>query len=189
MVYNGQAKGFIPDDVKFSGNISISTLNDNTLSSVESKMNGTVQNQKQITFIPPNSSVETIIKSFDPNFFKNLPDSVYRDHDFLSTTAGSVKVKVGNFDYSNSPLSFRTYLTFYTQDGLKTNIISFDRQFYVSRSVTTFTNPQNVLDYSSNTADVFYNSKRTGYGNTMTGVGVAALVVGAAALQPDQNQK
>lgn len=189
MIYNGKAKGFIPDDIKFSGNISTNTMNEKILSSVESTINGTVQSQKQVTFIPPNSSVETIVKSFDPDVIKDLPDSLYQDRDFLSTTQGPVKVKVGNFDYSNSPLSFRTYLTLYTQDGMKNNIFSFDREFYVSKSIKTFLDPQNLLDYSSRTADVFYNSKRTGYGNTMAGVGVAALVVGTAALQPDESQK
>ena len=159
------------------------------VSSAESTLQGTVQAQKQASFIPPNSGFETVIKSFDPAVFKNLSDSLYNEQDYLSTSQGHIKVKAGNFDNSNSPLSFRTYLTLYTQDGTKNNVFQLDRDFYVSKSIKTSGRPQGFIEYSSPNAAVFYNSKRTGYGSTMTGMGVAAAVVGAAALSPDESQK
>lgn len=189
MIYNGQSKGFIPDEVKFSGNISTNTWNERTLSSAESTINGSVQSQKQVSFIPPNANFETIIKSFDQDTFENLSDSLFKERDVLPTVEGQVKVNVGNFDSSNSPLSFRTYITFYTQDGLNNNIFSLDREFYVSKSVRTSGRPHTIINYNRSAGDVFYTSKPTGYGKTMTGFGVAAAVVGAAALAPEESQK
>lgn len=189
MIYNGKAKGFVPDELKFSGNISTSSWNDRVGSSAESTVNGTLQTQKQVTFIPPNSGVETVVRPFDPDVFINLPDSLYNEDDYLSTINGQAKVRVGNFGYSNSPLSFRTYLTLYTQDGQRNVPFVLDREFYVSKSIKTSGRPQNFFEYNSPAADVFYNSKTTGYGKTMTGVGVAAVLVGAAAVQSAENQK
>lgn len=188
MVYNGKAKAFIPDEVKFAGNISTNTTALNRYPSVESTIQGSVQTQKQVTFIPPNSGIETVILSFDPEVMK-LSDSLYRENDYLSTLQGTVKVKVGNFDYANSPLAFRTYLTLYTQEGQKISPFAFDKEFYVSRSVKTSGKPHSFFEYNVPTADIFFNSKTTGYGKTMLGVGVAAAVVGVAALQPEDTEK
>jgi hypothetical protein len=189
MIHNGKTTAFIPDELKFSGNISTNSYNNRVVSSAESTLNGTVQTQKQSSFIPPNSGFETVVRSFDPTVFNNLSDSLYNEQDYLSTSQAHVKVKVGNFDNSNSFLSFRTYLTLFTQEGTKNNVFQLDRDFYVSKSIKTSGRPQGFIEYSSPTADVFFNSKRTGYGSTMTGIGVAAAVVGAAALSPDESQK
>jgi hypothetical protein len=189
IIYKGKAISYVPDKVNLSGGISTTTYNDRILPTSESTLNGTIQVPKEVTFIPPNSSVQTTAKLLYPDVFKNLSDSLYQGHESLLTSDGQVEAKVGNFEYSNSPLSFRSYLTLYTQDGNKNNTFSFDKEFFVSKSVKTFAKPQHLLDYSSPTADVFYYSNATGYGKTMTGVSIAALIVGAAALQTNQNQK
>src|SRR5690606_8104982 len=141
------------------------------------------------TFIPPNSGIETTVQVFEHEFFKNLSDSLYKETDYLSTSQGTVKVKAGNFDSSNTPLAFRTYLTLYTQDRQKNTPFSFDKSFFVSKSIKTSGKPQNFFEYSQPSADVFYNSSTTAYGKTMTGVGVAAALGAAAIVQPAEGQK
>jgi hypothetical protein len=189
IIYKGKAIAFVPDKVSLSGNISTSTWNDRRLSYGESTINGSIQTLKEVTFIPPNSGVETTARFLDSDVFNSLADSLYQDTELVYTDLADVKVKVANFDHSNSPLSFRSYLTLYTQEGQKNNVFSFDREFFVSKSVKTGTKPHNIVNYNPPTADVFYNSKRTGYGKTMAGVGVAAAIVGTAALVPEQPQK
>ncbi|MGV3706502.1 MAG: hypothetical protein ACO1NU_14100 [Arcticibacter sp.] len=189
LVFDGQAKGFIPEEIKFKGDISTSAWRDGNWSSAESTIRGSVQNQKSTSFIPPASGMETTIKSFEEGTFGALPESVFNEVDFFSTLQGDLKVKVGRFDRSNSPMIFRTYLTLYTQDGQKNNTFSFDREFYVSKSVKTTGKPYTILEYNRDAGDVFYTSKLTGYGKTVMGVGVAAAVVGAAALAPTDETK
>lgn len=189
LVYNGNAKSLVPDEIKFGGSISTDTRNISGLSLAESTMQGTVRTAKEVTFIPPNSGIETTLQAFEHEFFKNLSDSLYKETDYLSTSQGTVKVKAGNFDSSNTPLAFRTYLTLYTQDGQKNTPFAFDKSFFVSKSIRTSGKPLSFFEYSQPSADVFYNSSTTAYGKTMTGVGIAAAVGAAALVQPAEGQK
>jgi hypothetical protein len=189
IIYKDKAITFLPDKAKLSGDISTTTWDNTVPTTTESTMNGTIQIPKDISFIPPNSSVEKTARFLESNIFKNIPDSLYLDHESLYTTEGEVKVKVGNFDHANSPLAFRSYLTLYTQEGTKNNIFSFDKDFFVSKSVITSVSPEHLENYSSPSADVFYNSNQTGYGKAMIGVGLVAVIAGAAALEPNQTQK
>lgn len=189
MIYEGKATSFVPDQIKFSGNVSSSTWDNWTPTNTESTMSGTVQNPKNVTFIPPNAGFETVLRSFNPDIFNSLSDAIYTESDYLSTAYGSTKVRAGSFDQNNSPLSFRTYLTLYTQEGRDNKVFSFDRNFYVSKSIKTSARPQNYFEYTTLPGNVFYHSKATAYGKTMTGVAVVGLVAGAAAVQPAENQK
>jgi hypothetical protein len=189
LIFQGKATAFLPDKANLSGDISTTTWDKTVPTTTESTLNGTIQIPKEVSFIPPNSSVEKSAKLMESNIFKDVPDSLYRDREELFSNDGQIKVKVGKFDHSNSPLSFRSYLTLYTQDGAKNNIFSLDKEFFVSKSVITFVEPEHLVIYSLPSADVFYNSNQTGYGKAMTGVGLAAVIAGSAALQPDQTQK
>lgn len=189
IIYRDKATTFLPDKAKLSGNISTTTWDNTIPTNTESTLNGTIQIPKDVSFIPPNSSVEKTARFLESNIFKKIPDSLYRDHESIYTTQGEIKVKVGNFDHTSSPLAFRSYLTLYTQDGPKNNMFSFDKEFFVSKSVITFMTPEHLENYSSPSADVFYNSNQTGYGKAMVGVGLVAVIAGAAALEPDQAKK
>lgn len=189
IVFNGKAKSFVPEAIKFSGSISTDTRNISGLSLAESTMQGTVQAQKEVTFIPPNSGIEATVQVFEHELFKHFSDSLYKETDYLSTAQGTMKVKAGNFDSSNTPLAFRTYLTLFIQDGQKNTPFAFDKEFFVSKSIRTSGRPQNFFEYSLPSGDVFYNSSTTAYGKTMTGVGVAAALGAAAIVQPAEGQK
>lgn len=182
LIFKDNSLSFVPEKMAFAGGLSSSTLKGSDIQFTDGKFSGQMELPKQISFVPPNANLETTTLFISSPIGKNLPDSLYKNKETLNALNGPIVVKSGIFTKENSPVVFRSYLTLFskTNDVIKT--FSFDTDFYISKSVRSFSNPRNISEYQNNTSDVFYTSKKTHYGNALTGVAVVGILTGSAAL-------
>jgi hypothetical protein len=76
----------------------------------------------------------------------------------IKTSVGTKKILKAHFDQSNSPIRFRSYLTFLLEGSKQ---FSMDHSFYVSDLIETDTPPGNL---KVNSGDKFYIKRKSGYG-------------------------
>ena len=137
------------------------------------------------TYIPPRSQAQKKFTSVF-QFNTNLADTMFKD-DYLKneTTSGTrVKAATANFTRANSPLVFRSYLTFIIDKQTVREAVIAEKEFYIFKVLKTSLPPDQYLDYQVKPGDLFYIQEPTGYGKVANGVGMAAIVVGIAALNP-----
>lgn len=139
---------------------------------------------KDVMFLPPHSQANSVTVHLT-NGYLSIADSAlrreeatYRD-DFA---ARKLSVKSANFTRENSPMLFKSYLTLYTVNNNEIRPVAYQQDFYVSRTVTTISDPKHFDEFTQKRGDYFINTKRTGYGKFMMGAGVAAVIVGGSAL-------
>ena len=184
LITNNNAVSYAGSTLSINGRIDGSVYNYlNSSSQVNADLNATANLPEGITFIPPHSQVQ---KSFI-SIFKvdnELADTLFRK-DLLPNTSGySVRALTASFTKESSPLVFRSYLTFVIDNQASQHIITSEKEFYISKVITTSLPPNEYLDYQTKPGDLYYTKDLTGYGKVVTGVVVAGALVGAAALNP-----
>jgi len=189
IIYQGKAISYVPEKIAFSADVSTDYYNGKYLSFSDGKIKGEMNSPKEITFIPPHSSIETTTLFLNTPLFKGLSDSLYIEKEKVNASNGPIKVKARNFTRKNSPVVFRSYLTLFSKEGEAVKSFAFDKEFYISKSVKSIVRPQNLVEYSNNNPDVFHNSKKTNYGKAMGAVAVVGIVAGAAAVTEVVEQK
>jgi hypothetical protein len=136
------------------------------------------------TFLPPHSQGGNSSVHLTSGFL-DIPDSAYSKAKMLNIfqdSSNMEKVKLANFESANSPLVFKSYLTLYLVNGTEVKPIAYQQDFYISRSFTTLTEPQNFSGYEQKRGDYFISSKPTEYAGIATGLGVAAAIGAGAAI-------
>jgi len=138
------------------------------------------------SFIPPHSTIErTLLKLSDTLI--SLPKGKFNQVQMYSLDGEIVySVKSATFTREDSPLVFRSYLTFYTEKGKEAKVFPIQQEFYLSQLVQAGQRGNKSEFNPGNRSDIFYTSKATGYAKTMTVIG-AGLFIGAAGALADNN--
>lgn len=189
LIYKENAISFVPEMMAFTGALSTSSLGSGGVRFTDGDFSGKMELPKQISFIPPNASVETTTLFTTGPVSKNLPDSIFKNKEMLTVDKGPILVKTGIFTKENSPVVFRSYLTLFSKDDEVVKTFSYDSEFYISKSVRTYSSPKYIREYQNNKSDVFYTSSKTFYGKAFKGVAVVGLVTGAAAVMQIRSEE
>ncbi|TDQ08370.1 hypothetical protein [Pedobacter metabolipauper] len=180
LIFENNTYSYVPEKVAFTGDLSATSWNGRELSFSDGTVNGKIDAKKEISFIPPQSKIETTTLFVESPFSKNLPDSMLNDVESLNNTYTSREIvaKAGNFTPDNSPVKFRSYLTLFSKTDNIEKPFSYDKQFYISKSVKTTVRPGYLSAYKDKSPNVFYTRTQTGYGKAMTGIAVVGIVAG-----------
>lgn len=189
LIFKNQSISYVPDKIAFTGEASSNTWNDPQLTFTDGNFKGKINNPKDIGFVPPHASLETTTLFLTSPVAKILPDNLLTNKGSLSIGNEQVKVKSGKFTRENSPIVFRSYLTFFTKTDERIKSFFFDREFYVSESVIAGAKPNTYYEYQGNKQNIYYTKKTTNYGNAMKGVAVLGLFAGAALLPSGEETK
>lgn len=155
----------------------------------ESTTLGTIQLSKSESFIPPSSRITRIsgilsppeMNSVDKSSFHRIPQN-------LSDGSGIVYTKEGEFDQKNSPLTFRTYITFYTLKDNQPKSFFLEQDFYVSKMTQTNADPQNIEGFDKKAGNIIIEGRPTAYGKAMSAVILTGAAVGATAVAQSINK-
>ncbi|MBB2150147.1 hypothetical protein [Pedobacter gandavensis] len=189
LIKGDKAVSFLGREVSIKADISGYSMNFsnekafNDLRFHDSALKGSAELPEVISFIPPKSRISrTLLKLAEAHNYKSLPDSVYKKSFISLNDRPGIWAKAATFSPQNSPLSFKSYLTIFTEQEDKRKNFSLVQDFYLSTLVKSFVNPKSMTSVEQKPGNIFYNSESTGYGKTMTGVAIGAIVmVGAAA--------
>jgi len=189
LIKGDRAISFSGRNISFSGNLSGSSIDFNNkgtysdLSFYNANLKGNASLPEEISFIPPKSKItKTPLKLAEQHNYKTLADSVYEKSFITLNDRAGVWGKAASFNSQNSPLSFKSYLTLYTEQDNKRKNFSLVQDFYLAGLLKSYINPKMMTNLANKPGNIFYNSESTGYGKAMTGIGIGAIVaVGVAA--------
>jgi hypothetical protein len=181
---------YAANDIAITGNVNAQTDHYRvanpafgTSSYTSGNINAVANLPQHSTFLPPHSQGSNASVHLT-NGFLVVPDSAFSNdkmpHRYPDPDVQKVKTAV--FEKVNSPLVFKSYLTLYLVNGNEVKPVTYQQDFYVSKSFTTTTEPNTFQGFEQKRGDYFISSKPTGYAGVAAGVGVAAVVVGGAAL-------
>ena len=145
------------------------------------RFSGTISQDENVSYIPPGRYVTVAPASLRNTLFKRNP-TLKPQRKSYATLSGASSGRSYNFDRSNSPLHYQSYLS-YSTDAKFSTIATVEDDFWVSEILETFDKPNKILNMEDRQADTFYNSKLTGFGGTMAVFGLIVLVGINAALQ------
>lgn len=117
-------------NAKFSGEIERDTTVINGLN--RAGMSGVVQLSETSQFIPAHSQIKKDLFVFSLDTLRNLPEQAARKDTIKLSYTLSVPYRKMQFERNESPLSFRSYLTFRIGTADKEREFSMEHQFFVS---------------------------------------------------------
>jgi len=170
VIFGDEAVSYFTSDSKIDG-----VIEKTFYKSSYSSISATVSSPEAIQFLPPRTSVgkQNLFIQTKPG--KNITAESRRD--IIEMKTAIKKVNKYHFDKNNSPISFRSYITFIMDDN---SSFSVDHSFYVTDIFETGAGPDN---FPADLGDKFYVRSKSGYGKVsgvVVGIGLLALIYGAA---------
>ncbi|GGH09509.1 hypothetical protein [Mucilaginibacter phyllosphaerae] len=170
LIIGDKAISFVPENMHINGSIDATTSTYrnlipavNSTSFTTGNINAVAGLPKTTTFLPPRSQSNNTTL-FLTNEFLPIPDSAFKNQQIPDKyTQSLTKVKNANFEKANSPLLFKTYLTLYTIQDNQPKPFAYQHEFFVSRSLTSLTDLQQLDGFDHTRGDYFILSKATGY--------------------------
>lgn len=186
LIKGDQAISFSGKNISINGNLSGNAMDfSRNLTFYDANLKGSATLPDNISFIPPKSKVsKTPLNLAQQHNYKALPDTAFKKSYIMLSEGSGFWAQSATFNPENSPLSFKSYLTFYTEDDNKKNSFALVQDFYLSSLVKCYVKPQTLSLLEQNPGNIFYNAESTGYGKTMTGIatiGAAGAIVAAGA--------
>src|ERR1700743_2528879 len=177
MVEN-KAYNYADNSVQLSADISKTTIGNKNFSITQGDINATATLPKNVSFIPPHSAISHNLTGV-ANYSSNaINDSVFIKTKLAATgnDGQDIVVKAADFTYQNSPVRFENYLTLYTLNGNTPKLTALQHNFYVSRIIKTYVNPQDLQFLQQGRSDYYYTNQTTTYGKIAAGTIVAAAM-------------
>ncbi len=193
LIMDETANSYIAKEVPVSGVTSSSTYNykDYLFPDMESgfskgSFSGRASLPEYIAFIPPHTmtnSTPITISNFE---FELIPKNQYTKRQFHKKNNEMITVKAIDFSEYDSPLRFKSYLTFFTVDesGVRNKSFILQHDFYLSQLIRAGTlHPSNMLAFKEQRGDFFYVRKESK--NVTLGVIVGVAAIGVAGVAVD----
>jgi len=135
---------------------------------------------ESVSFIPPRSRKTFTTYALSNFNYDNLGDKFFKKAKLPDKYGIPADIKLLEFSENNTPLRFRSYLTFYNQYDKP---FSMEHEFYISRLIKTKDlPPKSATNDFIGRGDLFYIekvSKNKGFGEVLLGT---TLLVGVVAL-------
>lgn len=142
-----------------------------------------------VGFIPPKSTLTKIpLQLSERHSYGRIAKSSFEKSSIPLNNGPDAWARSASFNAENSPLSFKSYLTFYIEKDNKRKDLPVVQHFYLSNLIQTYTNPKNFSSMSNNPGNIFYNSGSTVFGATMTSASLAAVLIVGISLGMDKSQ-
>ena len=152
-------------------------------------LNTTIALPETIGFIPPKSILtKTPLRLSERHSYGKIAKSSFEKSFIPLSNGPGVWGKSASFNAENSPLSFKSYLTFYTEKDNKRKDFPVVQHFYLSNLTQTYTNPKNFSSLSNKPGNIFFNAASTAYGTAMTSASLAAIAIAGISLSMDQSK-
>jgi hypothetical protein len=123
--------------------------------SASSTINANISGREGEEFLPPHATISRtgmLVKSSGPFI---LPTDISNEK--IKVQGVTKRIKRGTFKKDNSPMIFRSYLTF-VQANNPEKIFSTDHTFYVSQLLETLVGPAVIWDKPTKPGDTFFVS-------------------------------
>lgn len=152
IIIDNKAYTYGGQSLSFSGIMSGETLKNRNSELSFGGFEGVLERADNLTFVPPQTMISEVPFVFRPSF-KHLDKDIYKPLSISDKNNNVVPAQRVDFEVSDTPLFFRSYLTIYTEPDKP---VVFDQAFYVSNITKTSIKPQNMPGNLMDRGDVFY---------------------------------
>jgi len=168
LIVDNVAMTYAGEKIDFTGDWDGTTLND---SYSWGGFDGSVSLPKDVSFVPPQSMISEIPLALNPTF-DHIDKKSYRDSRIGDKKETAVMAERIDFEETNSPLAFKSYLTVYFQPERP---MTFEQDFYLSTLIkTNRTNPSSLPSQMLERGDFFYVEKPANNTALYTTLGIVA---------------
>jgi len=155
IIINDRTLSYYDPNQPFRGHIATSTSLYLGTATTSGNVSGQLQSGEQLEFIPPSSYIES----------RPLDFSIRSAYQFADENAKKVQIEYPDhrviykrlaFEQDNSPVQFRSYLTFRAGKAGVQKEFSMEHRFYISEIWKSATTPGDFADSLSSRTDRFY---------------------------------
>ena len=177
LIMNDKAISLYSGDIQLNGTMDGHSIEwTKNFSSLQGSISAKASLPQAVLFIPAHTYIDVTPITLTNQFFDTIPASKFVKSDFLYNEGLSSRViKTASFNQSESPLAFKTYLTFISQEPAHKEFVQ-QHSFYVSEIVKAACRPGDFGYMQSPNGDKFYVSRTHG-----NGAGTGLLVATALA--------
>lgn len=190
LIVNDKAVSYVPAEIPLKGMISTYSSNNRYSSYSLGSLDATASLPPSVDFIPPHSHIEKQPLGVTNRMVRGgQSDTAFKKVKVAAAEGGYYSIRQANYTEANSPVRFRSYLTFMIGEA-GSKPLAYEHSFYVNELVNTGLNPQQYRYNLENRGDMYYIREVTGYGKAATGFGViagTAIITGAAAALEKNN--
>jgi hypothetical protein len=186
-IANDKAVSYFNPGLRIDGTINSQAIQlSNQVSNGQAVIGADIQAQPGNSFIPPHSYTQNTFIYLTSFANLRIPVEQMKKE---KLQIGEVKRNIWkvNFSETNSPLVFKSYVTFMLGDT-KEKYFFMQHGFYIASSAKTSLNPD-VFYKDKNPGDNFYTKNLTGLGTFIGIAGIAGGITLAAIAAPDNTQK
>jgi len=141
---------------------------------------------QQVLFIPSHTYIDVVPINLTDQFFDYIPDEKYVKTSYFNyDNILPEKLRIAKFTQEESPLVFKTYLTFIAPDSVQKEFVQ-EHHFYITEIVKTPLKPAEFRYAQSPNGDKFYVSRTNGTGAGL-GLLIATAVIASAAQHGNGN--
>lgn len=133
-----------------------------TISDAYGEYRGETVLPEEISFIPPYSRIVKTPLVLKDLHLDKMPKSIFTERVYPSYNGKEISMKTADFTERNTPLRFKSYLTFFTQNerGRRDYTWSNEQSFYISSILKGGNkNPKNTRAFARQDGDMFFVSK------------------------------
>ena len=183
LILNDEAMSYAGNKLEFSADASMTETIDRypygfSYSQAQGNITGSVKVPSTTTFIPPFSMISQIPIVLNVNF-KDVPKKNYKDAYLGRKDNEVVRIKRIDYTQDNTPLTFRSYLTVYFENG---EPMVFEDEFYMSNLLkSTQIAPDKLPASLAERGDLFYVEKPANT-TALQIIAGTAIVAGAIAV-------
>ena len=170
LIVNDQALSFAGENLEIDGDIKGESFRDWAYNifdyrNLDLDLKAQVKLPVDLSFIPPKSRVEKALIRIPEVKVKDIPKKSLVTRE-IATEIKTVRVKTAEFSKDDSPLTFQSYLTLFTEQDSKIRPVVFRHDFYVSEAVLTTAKPKSI-GFGKARGDYFYTGGASEVRNTV----------------------
>ncbi|MFR0677584.1 hypothetical protein [Dysgonomonas mossii] len=183
LIIDNVATTYSGEEINYSGDWN-STINSNTSS--WGSFSGAASLPKSVSFVPPQTMVSEIPLILSPKF-DHINKKSYKNATMGGQGDVALKVRRRDFDQTDTPLAFKSYLTIYSQPDKP---MVFEQDFYLSSLIRTEAKPSEMFNQLLDRGDLFYVEKPANNDALYTTLGIIGgaglIVVGVMYGEPEK---
>jgi hypothetical protein len=156
IIVNDKAVPYATAEVNIAGSFEGSPSWSNGYKVNSGQLQATAVLPPTIDFIPPRAIINKNPMFITNGVNNNIPDTAFKKLNYAVTEGVTVKAKKATFTEANSPLRFRSFITYMIGEP-GTKPFAFENNFFVSEVMNTSAGPIEMSVSSGNRGDQYYS--------------------------------
>lgn len=158
LIVNDKTVPYVPGEVKIEGSFSGSTYTSrySHYGSTSGSIQATAYLPPTVDFIPPRAIINKTTINITSGYNAYIPDADFQKVKYPVVDGFTVNVKKAAFTEGNSPLHFRSFISYAVGES-STKLYTFEHSFFVSEVISSGSSPEMLFMNVGSRGDQYYS--------------------------------